>query len=74
VRYNPLTYRLKRHGFIYNNVIIIVLEMFIIWILSYVLIFVFLLIRVLCIPVHYWGDHFADVERSYRYQVFIRGF
>ena len=72
--YNPLTYRLKRQTFIYNSIVTNCLDLFILWIGSLALIVVFMMIRVICMPFHYWGDHFATLDRSYRYQVFIRGF
>jgi hypothetical protein len=65
--YNPLTYRLGRQGFIYNSVIVNILDMIIVWIASVALILVFMLLRIIFMPFGYWGEHFADLERSFRY-------
>ena len=48
--------------------------MIIIWVASFALMAVFAVLRLVFMPFHFWGDHFANLERSYRYQVFIRGF
>ena len=65
--YNPLSYRLKRHDFIYTSVIINMIEMLCVWLCSFGLIFFFLLLRLIFSPLHFWGEHFADLERSFRY-------
>ena len=65
--YEPLTYRLERHGFVFNEVIINVVEMLCIWLLTFSLILLFLMFRVICNPIHYFGEHAIDVEKSFRY-------
>jgi len=71
---NPLSYRLERHDFIYNSAIFNLLDIYIAWGGCFGLLVVFFVLRILFYPFHYWGKHFADLERSFRYQVFIRGF
>jgi hypothetical protein len=44
-----------------------VLEMLLIWACAFALEFVFIFLRLMCGPLHYFGDHFADLEKSYRY-------
>jgi len=74
VSYNPLTYRLERHHFFYNSVIYNCLDVIVYWFLAFALIGVFLCMRVCFVPFHYWSYHFAELERDYRFQYFIRGF
>ena len=50
------------------------MEMLLIWAGAFVLELIFIILRVIMHPLHYFGDHFADLERSFRYQVIIRGF
>jgi len=73
VSYNPLTYRLGRHKFYYNSVIYNCLDVVLYWLICFALIGVFLACRVCFVPFHYWSWHFAELERDYRYQYFIRG-
>lgn len=72
--YNPLSYRLERQGFVFNDVLINVVEMLVIWVSSVALEGIFILLRIIFNPVHYFGEHMIDLEESFRYQVFIRGF
>jgi hypothetical protein len=65
--YDPLTYRLGRQGFVYNEIMVNLMEMFIVWAGAFALEFLFILFRIICNPLHYFGDHFADLERSFRY-------
>lgn len=43
------------------------------WAICFALIGLFLSMRVCFVPFHYWSWHFAELERDYRYQYFIRG-
>jgi len=71
---NPLSYRLERHGYVFNEVIVNIMEMLIIWVACFGLEAAFVFMRAMCFRVHYFGYHFTDLERSFRYQIFIRGF
>lgn len=48
--------------------------MLILWVVAVVFEVIFLCMRIICNPIHYFGTHFVDLEQSFRYQVFLRGF
>ena len=61
-------------GWDFNEVIVNMMEMWMVWIMAAGFMAFFLFMRMLCVKVHYWGWHWKDLEQSFRFQLFIRGF